>query len=80
MRTRRLLPVCCFAVLAATLVAGSALAKGDSLGSPTGLHAFLLKSNEPVRHEFPRTPAFSWRPTLGRHPLRVPALQDSRLR
>jgi hypothetical protein len=65
MRTRRLLPVCCLAVLATTLVAGSALAKGDSLGSPTGLHAFLLKSNEPLRHEFSRTPAFSWRPTLG---------------
>jgi hypothetical protein len=65
MHTRRFLPVCCLAVLAATLIAGSALAKGDSLRSPSGLHAFLLKSNEPLRHEFPRTPAFSWRPTLG---------------
>jgi hypothetical protein len=65
MRTRRLLPVCCLAVLAATLIAGSALAKGGSLNSPSGLHAFLLKANEPVRHEFPRTPAFSWRPVLG---------------
>jgi hypothetical protein len=65
MRTRRLLPLCCLAVIAATLVAGSALAKGDSLRSPSGLHAFLLKANEPVVHEFPRTPAFSWRPVLG---------------
>jgi hypothetical protein len=65
MRTRRLLPVCCLAVFAATLIAGSALAKGDSLRSPSGLHAFLLKANEPVVHEFPRTPAFSWRPVAG---------------
>jgi hypothetical protein len=65
MRTRRLFPVCCLAVLAATLIAGSALAKGDSLSSPTGLHAFLLRANEPVRHEFQRTPAFSWSPVSG---------------
>jgi hypothetical protein len=66
MRTRRLLPTCCLAVFAAaTLVAGSALAKGDSLSSPSGLHAFLLKANEPVRHEFPRSPAFSWKPVKG---------------
>ncbi len=65
MRNRRLLPVCCLAVLAATLIAGSALAKGNSPSSPSGLHAFLLKANEPTRHEFPRTPAFSWRPVVG---------------
>ena len=66
MRTRRLLPVCCLAVFAAaTLVAGSALAKGDSLRGPSGLHAFLLKANESARHEFPRSPAFSWSPVTG---------------
>jgi len=32
---------------------------------PTGLHAFLLRSNEPVTHTFSRTPSFGWNPVPG---------------
>ena len=32
---------------------------------PTGLHAFLLRSNEPVTHTFSRTPSFGWNPVYG---------------
>lgn len=65
MRTRRLLPVCVVAVVATTLVAGSAFAKPGVAAAPSDLRAFLLRANEPVVHEFPRTPAFSWRPVRG---------------
>ncbi len=65
MRTRRLLPVCCLALVATTLIAGSALAKTGSPSAPQGLKAFLLRANEPLAHEFSRTPAFSWRPVRG---------------
>ncbi len=65
MRTRRLLPVCCLALVATTLIAGSALAKTGSPSAPQGLKAFLLRANEPLAHEFSRTPAFSWRPAKG---------------
>jgi hypothetical protein len=32
---------------------------------PTGLHAFLLRSNEVVTHTFSRTPSFGWDPVPG---------------
>ena len=32
---------------------------------PTGLHAFLLRSNEVVTHTFSRTPSFGWNPVPG---------------
>jgi hypothetical protein len=33
--------------------------------APTGLHAFLLRANEPVTHTFSRTPSFGWNPVPG---------------
>jgi hypothetical protein len=35
-------------------------------GPPTGLHAFLLRADEPVAHEYSRTPSFAWRPAAER--------------
>ncbi|MBA2460418.1 MAG: hypothetical protein H0V45_01405 [Actinobacteria bacterium] len=32
---------------------------------PTGLKAFLLRAEEPTRHEFSRTPSFAWSPVSG---------------
>jgi hypothetical protein len=52
--------------LALTLLSGSALARGEaSAGAPPSLKAFLLRANEPVTHDFPRTPSFSWQPVRG---------------
>ncbi len=33
--------------------------------APQGLKAFLLRADEPVKHEFARTPSFSWLPVRG---------------
>ena len=33
--------------------------------APSGLRAFLLRADEPVRTSFPRTPAFAWNPYPG---------------
>jgi hypothetical protein len=41
--------------------AGSAAAPA----APKGLKAFLLRADEPAKHEFSRTPAFSWAPVRG---------------
>jgi len=35
-------------------------------GAPTGLRAFLLRADEPILHEFSRTPSFSWAPVAER--------------
>jgi len=35
-------------------------------GSPGGLHAFLLQVNEPVAHQYSRTPSFTWSPVAER--------------
>lgn len=64
MAKRVLLPVA-LAVVAATLVSGSALARGEALRAPSGLKPFLLRASEPVTHDFPRTPSFSWNPVRG---------------
>jgi hypothetical protein len=32
---------------------------------PTGLRAFLLRYDEPLRHDFSRTPSFAWNPVAG---------------
>ena len=45
-------------VPAATSSTGSGLVPGP----PTGLRAFLLRADEQVQHQYPRTPSFSWRP------------------
>jgi hypothetical protein len=31
-------------------------------GLPSGLHAFLLRVDEPIAHQYPRTPSFAWTP------------------
>jgi hypothetical protein len=36
---------------------------GVVAGVPSALHAFLLRSDEPVAHEYPRTPSFAWTPS-----------------
>jgi hypothetical protein len=57
-----------------TLTAAAALLAGvSSAGAvgplapprPTGLKAFLLTTNEPAAHVFPRTPSFAWNPVKG---------------
>jgi hypothetical protein len=63
MRTR--LAAILLAAAAATLLTSSALARPDSLRAPSALKPFLLRANEPVTHEFPRTPSFSWAPVRG---------------
>jgi hypothetical protein len=48
------------------LLAGGAQARVDAgPGAPQGLKAFLLRADEPVRHEFNRTPSFAWAPVRG---------------
>jgi hypothetical protein len=64
MRYFRLLSAA-FAVITATLVAGSAFAQPSATGAPTGVKAFLLRASEPAAHEFPRTPSFTWSPVRG---------------
>src|SRR5581483_1974117 len=35
-------------------------------GAPQQLRAFLLRADEPVAHQYPRTPAFTWTPVAER--------------
>src|SRR5262245_47246137 len=65
MRTRTLATVALAAAVTATLLSGSALARGEALRAPAGLKPFLLRANEPALREFPRTPSFSWAPVRG---------------
>jgi hypothetical protein len=53
--------------LAAVLLAVLAFAPaaGADTAAPAGLHAFLLRADEPVRTTFSRTPAFAWSPVAG---------------
>jgi hypothetical protein len=52
----------CFAVL---VLASGASASPMQVPAPTGLHAFLLRADEPSETSFPRTPAFAWNPVPG---------------
>jgi len=62
---RRLLLLAVFGVLALALT-GVAEARIDRPAvSPQGLRAFLLRTDEPVKHEFDRTPSFAWVPVRG---------------
>ena len=49
-------------VLALGTMAGTA--RSDT-AAPTGLHAFLLRADEPLRTTFSRTPSFAWNPIPG---------------
>src|SRR5947208_952217 len=51
------------AILLALLV--FAPAAGADSATPTGLHAFLLRADEPAKTSFNRTPAFAWNPVAG---------------
>lgn len=62
---RRLLTLACLGA-AVTVLPGAAQARIDAApGAPTGLKAFLLRADEPVRHDFSRTPSFAWAPVRG---------------
>jgi hypothetical protein len=62
MRTARLLALCALALA----VTGSVQARTTAgTAAPQGLKAFLLRADEPVKHEFNRTPAFAWLPVRG---------------
>ena len=62
---RRLLLLAVFGVLGLAL-SGAAEARIDRPAvTPQGLKAFLLRSDEPVKHEFNRTPSFAWLPVRG---------------
>jgi hypothetical protein len=55
---------CLITVLAAAVLAGTASAS-TALTSPTGLHGFLLRADEPTATVFHRTPSFAWAPSPG---------------
>jgi hypothetical protein len=58
----RALLVC---LLAAVSVGAFAGAASSSVAAPTGLHAFLLRADEPSKTTFSRTPSFAWNPVAG---------------
>ena len=52
-----------FAVALALIPQASGVSSGALVpGAPTGLRAFLLRADEPILHEFSRTPSYSWSP------------------
>ncbi|HEY3541004.1 MAG TPA: hypothetical protein VGK79_00550, partial [Gaiellaceae bacterium] len=52
--------------LAAMLLLGALSGTAHSATTaPTGLHAFLLRVDEPARTSFSRTPSFAWAPVPG---------------
>jgi len=55
---------CAAALLAALVLCGAAEARRNTQ-APTGLHAFVLRADEPVVHTFSRTPSFGWSPVRG---------------
>ena len=62
MRLARLL----LALLVTLVLASSAnAAPSASAAAPQSLHGFLFRADEPVRHEFARTPSFAWAPVPG---------------
>jgi uncharacterized membrane protein YgcG len=52
-------------LLALALGAGAVSARSSALTAPTGLHAFLLRTDEPRDTTYSRTPSFSWNPVPG---------------
>src|SRR5437763_16002929 len=51
-------------ILAAVTLIGAG-ASSAGLGTPTGLHGFLLRADEPAATLFHRTPSFAWDPVPG---------------
>ena len=63
--TRLMLPA--LAVLALVLTAQATPAPSSSglvPGSPGDLRAFLLRADEPMAHDYARTPSFAWKPVV----------------
>ncbi len=60
MRFVRIASLLALAAFAATATTSSA-----ALSSPTGLHGFLLRADEPATTAFRRTPSFAWNPVPG---------------
>ncbi|MEX2211094.1 MAG: hypothetical protein WD689_04955 [Gaiellaceae bacterium] len=55
-----------FRLAAASVLALALAAPAHAATSaPTGLKGFLLRTDEPVTHVFPRTPSFAWNPIAG---------------
>jgi hypothetical protein len=55
-----------FALLAIAVAAtGATTSSPAAVRAPAGLHAFLFRTDEPVVHEFARTPSFAWAPVPG---------------
>ena len=70
-----------FALLAALVLAtGANAAPAAPAGGPQSLRAFLFRADEPLRHEFARTPAFAWAPVRGakRYELELSTSSDFR--
>jgi hypothetical protein len=57
-------PALALLVLALGLVAASPVAAARK-GGPTGLHAFLLRADEPRADSYAKTPSFAWNPVAG---------------
>ena len=53
------------ALLTVAVLVGTAYASSADVAAPTGLHAFLLRADEPAQTIFSRTPAFAWNPVPG---------------
>src|SRR2546430_11406679 len=62
--SRLRLPIFLLALLVLAVPA-EASTGGWSLPAPQGLHAFLLRGDEPPTRVFSRTPAFGWKPLRG---------------
>ncbi len=60
------LALAAFALSLALAPAASTRATGVAPGAPQQLRAFLLRADEPVAHQYPRTPAFTWTPVAER--------------
>jgi hypothetical protein len=52
-------------LLAVAAFAATAHASSAGVGGPTGLHGFLLRSDEAPADSFQRTPSFAWNPVPG---------------
>ncbi len=63
MRLARLLTLCVLALFLAE-TAEARIDRGAA-SAPQGMKAFLLRADEPEKHEFNRTPSFAWRPVRG---------------
>ena len=53
------------AALAVAALIGAVHASVAANAAPTGLHGFLLRTDEPAQTSFSRTPAFAWNPVPG---------------